>query len=73
MKPRLFLAASIAILSPALLSASPPQVPLPQMKPCVAIDDMAITNVIRVVKLVAKSDYVATRSRKKVIFDRLQQ
>lgn len=58
------------MLAPALL-ASGAKAPLPQMKPCVAIDNASITSVIRIVKLVAKSDYEPGKATKKEFYDRL--
>lgn len=68
MKPLLLTLAFM--IAPAML-ASGAGVPLPQLKPCVAIDEANLTSVIRVVQLVAKSDRHHGKSDKKEIYDRL--
>lgn len=66
---RLFLALALALLvAPAFA-----ETPLPQMKPCVPIDDLNITDLERVViiRLVAKSDYQPRKAARRKYQDRV--
>jgi len=69
MKPPLSALILIAIsIAPAFSGSKPP---VPQMKPCVAIDEAAVTSVIRIVQFVAKSDRQHGNAKRKEFYDRL--
>ena len=59
-----YLLALTILAAPALAGKAP----LPQMNSCISIDDMNITQVIRVVKYVyvAKTDYKPLKVKKKI-------
>lgn len=71
---RVSLLATALMIAPGLAATKPP---LPQLKPCVAIDEAAMIKVVRFIDVVhvpifiAKSDYQRGKAEKKEIYDRL--